>query len=55
MVLRSGNSCARVSLQDVASQVELPLVAGDSVQFDQRHFDFRVAGDDRLLWVQDRS
>src|SRR3954452_203943 len=38
-----------ISLQDVAGQVELPLVARDSIQFDQRHLDFRMSRHDRPL------
>src|SRR5205807_6421451 len=38
-----------ISLQDIAGEFQLPLVAGDSIKFDQCHFDLGVARDDRLL------
>ncbi len=40
---------ARVPLQDVAGEVELPFVARDPVQLNQRQFNFRMPRNNRLL------
>ena len=35
---------ARIAAQQIFREIELPFVAGDAVQLDERQFHFRMAG-----------